>query len=121
MKFSIQTSVPISGSIDFENDSLVKCKVVNFIEFDTDWFVHTVPSINDTHLFIPSFLDPDEASIELFFLSEYSKELLLTNDKLLCDEAKLALKAFNNNTYMSELDQNLTKELDEDKYKDVPF
>ena len=76
--------------------SYAASKRIQDIEFDTDWFINTIPSIKDTHVFVPEWEDAtDPDTVFLFFLAEYAKDLPLNNDHLLCEEAKKALKLYN--------------------------
>ena len=67
------------------------------LEFDTDWFIDTKPSINDTDLFLPEFENTDDICwVLMYLLAECSIELLHNNFDNLCDEARLALQSYNN-------------------------
>lgn len=66
------------------------------IDFDTEWFIDATPSINDTDLFVPEWEDSsDMDTVILFFLAEYSKDLIETNKQILCREAIKALNLYN--------------------------
>ena len=66
------------------------------IDFDTEWFVKTTPSINNTDLFVPEWEDStDMDTVVLFFLAEYSKDLIENNEQILCREAINALTLYN--------------------------
>lgn len=64
-------------------------------ECETDWFLETNPSINDTHLFLPEWEDKNDLGwVAMYFINETYNELLQNNDALLCEDAKIFLEKF---------------------------
>lgn len=91
-------------------------------ECETDWFIETNPSINDTHLFLPEWEDKNDLEwVAMYFINESYNELLQNNDELLCDDARMFLEKFKEmrertqscevetNLLMRKLVQNLPK------------
>lgn len=93
MKFKIGTSTPNPDNPEIYSRSESNPDV----EFDTDWFIYTNPSILNTDEFVPNFEGIDatnEDTVVLFYLAENAQKLLDGNDPNLTEEAKKALKAF---------------------------
>ncbi|GEM_PF-3554885 len=82
---------------DYKKNKISKKSKADYVvTFETDWFNNTIPSIKDTDKFVPEWEDSsDFDTVVLYFLAEYSKELLETNHLILCEEAKQALMIFN--------------------------
>jgi hypothetical protein len=68
----------------------------NRFRFDTEWFINTKPSINDTDDFLPDFESKDDLYwVLMYFIRDYSHELLENNIDILCEEAIIELTDYN--------------------------
>lgn len=91
MKFTINTY-----KNDDKNKNIYSTSAdIPGVDFDTDWFKETIPSIDEPEKFVPEWEDrEDEDTVILFFLAEYAEQLLHQNSSHLCDEAKEALTKY---------------------------
>lgn len=65
------------------------------LEFDSDWFLQTTPSIRDTYLFLPDWENPEDTDwVMMYFIAECYDDLLQNNDHVLCDEAREMLEKY---------------------------
>lgn len=83
MKFKIRTYKPSKDN----PEKYIYDKSEKDLEFDTEWFLNTSPSIKDTHLFVPEWEDDqNEDTVILFFLAECAMDLIENNSHLLSQE-----------------------------------
>ena len=102
MKFIIRTYKPKNEDSTIYSHTGIN----NDIEFDTDWFLNTTPSIKDTKLFVPEWEDEtNEDTVILFFLAECAKELIEKNAHILSQEAIDALQSFISPNYSTTIER----------------
>ncbi len=88
------------GILEKDSSNEYESKLIagpDLFEFNTDWFINTKPSINNTDLFLPEWEDPNDMEwVMMYFIAENYNQLLENETKHLCEEAINALMQYKN-------------------------